>query len=70
MIQKQTGVRVVDNSGAKFANVFFVYRPLFRAKGLGAKTLVSLRRVVPNNAKKLKKGDKFKALIVQSCQLL
>jgi ribosomal protein L14 len=34
-------------------------------KGLAQRVLVSLRKVVPNNAKKLKKGDKLKALIVQ-----
>jgi ribosomal protein L14 len=65
MIQKQTLVRVVDNSGAKKARVFFVYRPFRKAQGLGNKVLVSLRRVVPNNAKKLKKGDKLRALVVQ-----
>lgn len=69
MIQKFTKVRVVDNSGAKVAKTFFVYRVRFSAKGLGGKILVSLRKIVPNNVKKLKKGDKFKAVIVQSRQL-
>jgi len=64
MIQKETIVNVADNSGAKVARVFFVYKPLIKTRGLAYKVLVSLRKVVPNNAKKLKKGDKFKALII------
>jgi len=64
VIQKETIVHVVDNSGAKKARVFFVYKPLKHTKGLAQKVLVSLRKVIPNNAKKLKKGDKFKALII------
>jgi ribosomal protein L14 len=59
MIQKETIVNVVDNSGAKKARVFFVYPPLKRMKGLAQKVLVSLRKVIPNNSKKLKKGDKI-----------
>lgn len=35
---------------------------------LGNIALVSLRRIVPNNLRKLKKGDKMKALIVQVAQ--
>lgn len=58
MIQKETLVNVLDNSGAKKARVFFVYKPDKKTKGLAMKVLVSLRRVVPNNSKKLKKGDK------------
>lgn len=59
MIQKETIVNVADNSGAKVARVFFVYKPLIKTRGLAYKVLVSLRKVVPNNAKKLKKGDKI-----------
>jgi len=64
MIQKETVVNILDNSGAKKARVFFVYKPFKQTKGLAQKVLVSLRKVIPNNAKKLKKGDKFKALII------
>jgi ribosomal protein L14 len=68
MIQKHTYVYVGDNSGAKRAMVIFVYKNILATKGLATKVLVTLRRVVPNNVKKLKKGDKFKALVVQQKQ--
>lgn len=36
---------------------------------LGKRVLVSLKRIVPNNAKKLKKGDKLKAVIVTASNI-
>lgn len=62
MIQKETVVNILDNSGAKKARVFFVYKPFKQTKGLAQKVLVSLRKVIPNNAKKLKKGDKIQSV--------
>jgi ribosomal protein L14 len=59
MIQKETVVVVLDNSGAKKAKVFFVYKNTLASNGLATKVLVAVRKVVPNNSKKIKKGDKI-----------
>lgn len=47
---------------AKLANLFHFYNRLHRRSVYG-EALVSLRRVVPNNTKKLKKGDKIRCII-------
>lgn len=61
MIQKETFVEMQDNSGAKKGLVIHSYlNGFFPAE----QVLVTLRRVVPNNLKKVKKGDKFKAVVV------
>jgi len=69
MIHKETKIFVNDNSGGKWAKLLYAYTKGKRRLGtLGNLALVSLRRIVPNNLRKLKKGDKMKALIVQIAQ--
>jgi large subunit ribosomal protein L14 len=63
MIQKESIVDVIDNSGAKKANCFMVYGAGNHA-GIGDIIMVSIRSVTPNG--KIKAGDKFKAIVVRT----
>jgi len=66
MITKETKVRVFDNSGGKVGRIIYCY-----AKGiLGSSVLIALRKIVPNNIKKLKKGDKIKGVVVGTSSFL
>lgn len=61
-MNKLTKVYFVDNSGAKQGKLFHIYNKLHR-DFLYAEALCTLRKVVPNNMRKLKKGDKLKCLL-------
>jgi ribosomal protein L14 len=70
MVCKETLVYVADNSGARRGQVIFVYKTKLRGILLGRQLLLTLKRIVPNNLKKLKKGDKVKAVLVTSSSWL
>lgn len=59
-----------DNSGARRGQVIFVYKNNIKNFKLGTKVLLTLKRVVPNNLKKLKKGDKMKAVVVTATSVV
>jgi large subunit ribosomal protein L14 len=63
MIFKETQLNVIDNSGAKKANCFSIYSA-GKYAAVGDVIMVSIRSVTPNG--KIKKGDKFKAIIVRT----
>lgn len=67
---KETLVYVTDNSGARRGQVIYVYKSQIRGVVLGRQLLLTLKRIVPNNLKKLKKGDKVKAVLVTSSSWL
>jgi large subunit ribosomal protein L14 len=66
MIQKETVLKVIDNSGAKEARCFCVYIGSF-AK-VGDKIMVSIQSAIPRG--KVKKGEKYKAIVVRTRSLI
>ena len=62
-MNKMSFIKFVDNSGAKEGKILHFYNKIY-SRNLYAQCLVTIRRVVPNNAKKLKKGDKLKCLML------
>lgn len=63
MIQKGTILHVMDNSGAKKANCFQVYKA-GNAAGVGDIIKVSIRTAFPDG--KVKTGEKYKAMVVHT----
>jgi large subunit ribosomal protein L14 len=58
-------VKVIDNSGATFAECIEIYEASkYRGADIGDIILVTLKRVLPN--KKVKQGDLIKAIVVRS----
>jgi large subunit ribosomal protein L14 len=66
MIQKKTQVKINDNSGIKLGYCIKVYKKSFGI--IGDKILISVKKLRLNKKKKIKikKGDLFKAFIIQS----
>lgn len=62
MITKQTVLRVVDNSGAKLARCFMVYKK--RYASIGGIIRVSITKASPTS--KIKKGSVCKAVVVRT----
>lgn len=62
-MNKLTNLHFVDNSGSKVGQVIHVYINNNKRKAY-VSALVALKKVIPNNLKKLKKGDKLKAVVV------
>ena len=62
-MNKLTTLNFVDNSGSKLGQIIHVY--VNNKKHMAySLALVALKKVIPNNLKKLKKGDKLKAVVV------
>lgn len=70
MVLKETLIFVADNSGARRGQIIYMYRSQITGILLGRQLLLTLKRIVPNNLKKLKKGDKVKAVLVTSSSWL
>lgn len=66
MIQKGTKLKVNDNSGIKIGNCIKIYKKSYGF--IGDMILISIRKIHLNNKKKIKmkKGDLFKAFIIQT----
>lgn len=64
MIIKETVVRVIDNSGAKVARCFMVYKE--RYASIGSVIRVSILKSTPTS--KVKKGTVWKAIVVRTRQ--
>lgn len=64
MIIKETVVRVIDNSGAKLARCFMVYKE--RYASIGSIIRVSIIKASPTS--KIKKGSVCKAVVVRTKQ--
>ena len=65
MIQAGSVLKVVDNSGALFAECIHVYGGFKqRHVGVGKVIMVAVKTVVPNS--KIKKGEKYLAVIVRT----
>jgi len=62
MVQSESVLRVVDNSGAKFVKCIKVLRRKYGRPG--DQLVVSVREVFPG--RRVKKGDIFNALVVQA----
>jgi len=62
MIKIGTRIKVIDNSGAKFGRCIGIYKNQAFAK-LGDLILITIKKVRPN--KKVKKGEKHKAMVVR-----
>jgi len=62
MIKKETMLNVADNSGAKKVCCFGIYAGDTAA--VGDCIMVSVKSAIPNG--KVKKGDKYKAIIVRT----
>ena len=62
-MNKLTNLHFVDNSGSKSGQVIHVYINNNKQKAY-VSALVAIKKVIPNNLKKLKKGDKLKAIVV------
>src|ERR1700761_2718344 len=62
MIKIGTRIKVIDNSGAKFGRCIGIYKNQEFAK-LGDLILITIKKVRPN--KKVKKGEKHKAMVVR-----
>jgi large subunit ribosomal protein L14 len=67
MVQMETILKSADNSGAKLLKCIQVYGGTRKKHAnLGEVISVSARSVVPNSPNKIKKGDKFLAVLVRS----
>lgn len=62
MINKQTVLRVIDNSGAKLVRCFMVYKK--RYASIGSVIKVSVLKASPTS--KIKKGSVCKAVVVRT----
>jgi large subunit ribosomal protein L14 len=63
MIQKESILEVIDNSGAKKANCFAIYAA-GKTASIGDIIMVSIRSAIPNG--KVKTGEKYKAMVVHT----
>ena len=63
MIQKGSIVLVIDNSGARKANCFQIYKA-GKVASVGDIIKVSIRTAIPNG--KVKTGEKYKAMVVRT----
>lgn len=70
MISSESILHVIDNSGARTAKCIKVLTPVspkgYKIAKIGDIIMVSLQKVIPE--RKVKKGGKFKALIVSTRQ--
>jgi len=68
MIQKGTIVNIIDNSGAKKAICIGIKKQGYKQKYaiLGTLILVSIRKLNKSQNKKVKKGEKYNALILRT----
>lgn len=65
MIQKRTIIKINDNSGIKIGQCIKIYKKAFGK--IGDKILISVKKVHLNKKNiKIKKGDLFKAFIIQT----
>lgn len=66
MIQKRTLLKINDNSGIKIGQCIKIYKK--NIGSIGDKILISVKKLRLNDKKKIKikKGDLFKAFIIQS----
>lgn len=62
MICKQTVLRVVDNSGAKYARCFMVYKSRYGSIG----SIIKVSIISASATAKVKKGSVYKAVIVRT----
>ena len=67
MIQKETYLRVADNSGAKIVKCIGLYNNKKRSASIGDVILVSVKKYNPAVVT-MKKGKKFKAVIISTKQ--
>jgi large subunit ribosomal protein L14 len=67
MLQVQTKVKIIDNSGALKARCINIYEG--KSSGTGSIILVSIQKVQTKLVKKVKilKGEIYKALTVRTC---
>ena len=72
MLRSESVVKIVDNSGAKKGKCIKVLTPVstqgYKVAKVGDTIMISLKRVLPD--KKVKKGNKYKALIVTTKQYI
>ena len=70
MIRSESVVHVIDNSGARTAKCIKILTPVspkgYKVGIVGDVIMVSLQKVLPD--RKVKKGTKYKALIVSTRQ--
>jgi len=65
MIQKETNLKVADNSGAKSVRAFTLYGGSFKkSAGIGDILLCAVKDAIPNG--KVKKGDVVRCVIVRT----
>ena len=65
MIQKETNLKVADNSGAKSVRAFTLYGGSFKkSASIGDVVLAAVKDAIPNG--KVKKGDVVKCVIVRT----
>ena len=65
MIQKETNLKVADNSGAKSVRAFTLYGGSFKkSASIGDIVLAAVKDAIPNG--KVKKGDVVKCVIVRT----
>ena len=65
MIQKETNLKVADNSGAKSVRAFTLYGGSFKkSASVGDVVLAAVKDAIPNG--KVKKGDVVKCVIVRT----
>lgn len=66
MIQKKTKLKINDNTGIKLGQCIKIYKKNIGI--IGDKLLISVKKIYLNNKKnlKIKKGDLFKAIIIQN----
>nr|YP_009485502.1 ribosomal protein L14 [Melosira undulata]AVR57566.1 ribosomal protein L14 [Melosira undulata] len=65
MIQKETLLKVIDNSGAKIVKCIKLPKKYTKKMNIGEKVTVSIFKLKTSLTKKLNKGDIFKAIIVR-----
>ena len=65
MIQKETNLKVADNSGAKSVRAFTLYGGSFKkSASIGDIVLAAVKDAIPNG--KVKKGDVVRCVIVRT----
>jgi len=65
MIQKETNLKVADNSGARSVRAFTLYGGSYRkTSSIGDVVLAAVKDAIPNG--KVKKGDVVKCVIVRT----
>lgn len=65
MIQKETLLKVVDNSGVKKVKCIKTFKGTIKKTGIGELITVSVCKLKNNYKDKINKGDIFKAVIIR-----